>query len=35
MTGDEMSDIIGGYKTDDSSTEVEDKLTVLVCGEIK
>ena len=32
---DEISDLIGGYKSDDSYIEGEDEVTVLFCDEIK
>ena len=35
MTDDENSDLIGGYKSDESSIEGEDEVTVIVCDEIK
>ena len=35
MTNDEISDLISGYKSDESSIEGEDNVTVLVCDEIK
>ena len=35
MTNDEMSDLISGYQSDDSSIGGEDKATVLVCDKIK
>ena len=35
MTNDENSDLIGGYKSDDSSIEGGDEVTVLVCDKIK
>ena len=35
MTNDENSDLIGGYKSDDSYIDGEDEVTVLVCDEIK
>ena len=35
MTDDEMSDLIGGYGSDDLSTEVKCEVTVIVCDKIK
>ena len=35
MTYDGMYEIFDGYKNYDSSTEVKDEVTVLVCGEVK
>ena len=34
-SNDEISDLIGGYKSDDSYIEGEDEVTVLLCDEIK
>ena len=31
MTDDDLSDLIGEYKSDESSTEGGDEVTVLVC----